>query len=88
MKRRCMDNFFSNFIPLAIGSMALLLVAAIVLCCHFRRVAQKKNRRISLWMRESVRLEGELNRIRMEKDILDKTLDKFIHQSNGQAEME
>ncbi|MDR0795945.1 MAG: hypothetical protein LBE79_07855 [Tannerella sp.] len=83
-----MNKFFACSVPLAIGIFALLLIVTFVLYWRVRSVMQIKNRSISRWMYESVRFENELKKIRMENDLLNKTLDRFGSQSTVQSEMD
>jgi len=75
-----MDNYFTSFIPFAIGSIIFLLIAVLVLCSYYRRVIKEKNRIIVSRLVENGSLGQELKKVRMEKDAIEQTLDKFINQ--------
>ena len=75
-----MDNYFTCFIPFAIGSIIALLTAVFVLCRYYRRVIKEKNRIIVSRLVENGSLGQELKKVRMEKDAIEQTLDKFINQ--------
>ena len=75
-----MDNYFPFFIPCVVGSIITLLIAVLVLCRYYRRVIREKNRIIVSRLVENGSLGQELKKVRMEKDVIEQTLDKFIHQ--------
>ena len=81
-----MDNYFTFFIPCVIGGIIALLIAVLVLCRYYRRVIREKNRIIVSRLVENGTLDQELKKVRMEKDVIEQTLDKFIHQLTGPSE--
>ena len=81
-----MDNYFTFFIPCVVGGIIVLLVAVLVLCRYYRRVIREKNRIIVSRLVENGALGQELRKVRMERDVIEQTLDKFIHQLTGTSE--
>ena len=81
-----MDNFFTCFTLIAIGSATVLLIAILALCFRNRRIIKEKDRVIYRRLQEQDSLTRELEKVQIEKDVIEQTLDKFINQLTVQSE--
>ena len=81
-----MDNFFTCFTLMAIGSATALLIAILALCFRNRSIIKEKDRVIYRRLQEQDSLTRELEKVRTEKDAIEQTLDRFINQLTDQSE--
>ena len=81
-----MDNFFTCFTLITIGSATALLIAILVLYFRNRSILKEKDRVIYRRLQEQDSLTRELEKVQMEKDVIEQTLDKFISQLTVQSE--
>ena len=76
-----MDNFFTCFTLITIGSATALLIAILVLYFHNRSIIKEKDRVIYRRLQEQDSLTRELEQVQMEKDVIEQTLDVGAYHS-------
>lgn len=79
-------NDVNDYLLLIISGAALLaLILAAVLLIEFRRMKREKERCILQHLREQDRIEKELERVRIEKETLERVLEVIGHETmNGE----
>ena len=81
-----MDSCIAYFILAATGSIVVLLTVIFIICRRFRRIVREKNRGIIRGLKEQDSLSKELDRVRTEKDTLEKSFDRYICQLTVQSQ--
>ena len=81
-----MENVTIYFIPVAIGTIVLLMVVVLIQCHRNRMIIKEKNRGIISRMLEKDVIAKELDKVRIEKDTIEKTLDRYLNQLTNPSE--